>query len=69
MNIAYKLKNPKRLSEISIGDVFMLNNKIYMKTNDMSGDDATCVCMNDGELNYFYIGITVEMVDYNFCIG
>ena len=62
MKIITTPQNARKLSTIEAGDLFRLNDKIYMRTSDNANTDITCVSMSNGKLEYFYEQNLVEPI-------
>ena len=62
MTIIINPQNTRKLCTIKEGDLFRLNEKIYMRTSDKASTDITCVNMSDGKLEYFCCQNLVEPI-------
>lgn len=51
MEVIMNKRNLVEYDSLNIGECFVYNNELYMKTHEV--DDGNCVCLNDGEYNYF----------------
>ena len=59
--------------EIKVGETFIFNDEVYMKTKYKETEypyceKINCICLNDGEFDYFENESFLEVVDGEFNI-
>ena len=66
MNIKLLKRSYTPVGLVEIGNCFLLNNQLYMKTNEADKNSTfqiSCVCLNNGSISVFRKETLVEVVD------
>ena len=60
VNIKHEVVNRKQFCELSVGQVFLYADEVWMKIvyaaeeADDDADEINAICLNDGEYGFFY---------------
>ena len=66
MNIEFLKHSYTPVGLVEIGDCFLLNNQLYMKTNEINKNSVfqiSCVCLNNGSISVFKKETLVEVIN------
>lgn len=61
MNVRMNKREFAGWGSIEVGQCFIFNDEVYIKIHEV--DEFNCVCLNDGELDYFENEDCLELAD------